>query len=196
MHLLIHSVLDTEQGVFACFRSVLVKRMSCLAEEGASPPQLKRPKEEQERKGLCRVTSFFPDFTDIPLSRLKSFSSISFFMASVAVREEGEWWGFRRPDAAISNPRRSDGGGKCRLGNSSHTMTPSGAQIVRQCVVTSFLHSRTDLREVRCARRQSQSLPKKQERVSELSSWDKATGFWYAKTFHWCPSASIRARQG
>lgn len=44
---------SAEQGLFACFRSVLVKRMSCSAEEGASPPQLKRLKVEQERKGLC-----------------------------------------------------------------------------------------------------------------------------------------------
>lgn len=89
MHRPMHSVLNSEQGVFACFRSVLVKRMSCFAEEGASPPQAKRLKVEPERKGLCRVTLFVLYFIDNLFSRLKAFSSVSFLTASAAVREEG-----------------------------------------------------------------------------------------------------------
>lgn len=58
MHRRRRSVLDAEQGVFACFRSVVVKRMPCFAEEGASPPQLKRLKVKPERKGLYRVAFF------------------------------------------------------------------------------------------------------------------------------------------
>lgn len=32
-----------------------MKRMACSAEEDVCPPQLKKPKVEQERKGLCRL---------------------------------------------------------------------------------------------------------------------------------------------
>lgn len=69
MHRPINSVLITEQCVFGCFRSVLVKRMPCFAEEGASPPELKRLKVEPERKGLCDVTTFLLYVIDKPFSR-------------------------------------------------------------------------------------------------------------------------------